>query len=596
MSLLRDMLATLGLDGFIPGGSALRHDPVPGTYDAIIIGAGHNGLVCASYLGKAGRRVLVLEAQEHPGGATQTGVIGGEALGSRSAHILRNLDPGLVKDLGLSRYGLSFAAKSLPSIALDFDGAHIVMSHEPGNTAQTIRAHSERDAERYPEFFKQMLRFSGVFRDWNNQTPGRLRGMFERGLPEYLSADAKAMSSMGKSFASLSKADRAEFLRLMVSSVGDHLDRNFESDLLKGAIALDGVLGRAAGAYSPGTGWSLVQQWTGSMAGRSTGTDLPEGGMGALCEALVKSVLARSGEVRCQAPVSRILVEHGRTIGVELVTGERIFAPQVISATDPKTTLLDFLGEEYLETDLALSMKDVKQEGVTAKLNLVLDRMPRVVGFDYNKTPQARYIIAPSLSYVEAAFNPSKYRAFSPEPIMEITFPTLSDPTLVSRNDQVMSIVVQYTPFHLEGGWENHREDFIASCIGVLGNYMSDLREHIIGGELLAPVDLEEQFNLRGGHWHHGEPDLARQLMMRPAPGVGQYLGPVKGLYLCSAGSHPGGGVMGLAGKNAAKRLLRDDVEPLNTIRPAHRVDAPVRDSEQGEGENEVAQDEEAAQ
>lgn len=574
MSFIKNILARVGAnDADARGGDAGL-----GGYDVIVIGAGHNGLVCGSYLAKAGRRVLVLEANEEAGGACQTGVIGGDTLGSRCAHLLRGLDPAVISDLGLHRYGLKYAERTMPTVALDHDGAHIIFSHNPWQVAESIKPHSEGDAERYPDFHKRIMQFAEIIYHWNGQVPGRLRGLFETGSIEDLSADAMALQKMGEGFSSLSPDDRQEFVRLLVSSVGDLVDRTFETDLLKGGIAMDGVLGRAAGPFSPGTALGLLHQWSGEVAGTKPGIALPEGGMGAVIDAMTRSILARRGQIRCNATVVRILVEGGRTVGVELESGERIFAPQVVSGTDPKTTLLDLLGREHIETRLAHAVDGIPQEGVTAKLNLVLDRMPRIVGFEYNQVPSARFLVAPSLDYIEQAFQPSKYGTYSPDPIMEIVFPTLSDGTLSNHHEHVMSIIVQYTPFHLKEGWDNHREDFIQSCVDVLGNYMSDLREHIIGGELLAPVDLEEKFNLRGGHWHHGEHDLAHQAMMRPAPGLAQYLGPVKGLYLCSAGCHPGGGILGLAGKNAAERMLGDHVEPLNTIRPAHRQEPGAED------------------
>lgn len=590
MSFVKTILARMGLN---EGGSAGSKTGHP-SYDVIVIGAGHNGLVCASYLAKAGRRVLVVEAAEEAGGACQTGIIGGDTRGSRCAHLLRGLDPDVISNLGLHRYGLKYAARKMPTVALDYDGAHIIFSNDPWQVAESIKPHSASDAERYPDFHKRILQFADIINHWNGQTPGRLRGLFETGSFEDLSADAKALRKMGASFNTLNEEDRGEFLRLMVSSVGDLLDRTFDTQLLKGALAFDGVLGRAAGPFSPGTALGLLQQWTGEVAGTKPGIALPEGGMGAVVDALTRSVVARHGQVRCNARVARILVDGGRAVGVELASGERIFAPQVVSGTDPKTTLMDLLGREHLETRLATAIDGISQDGVTAKLNLVLDRMPRIKGFDYNQVPGARYLVAPSLDYIEQAFHPSKYGAYSPDPIMEVVFPTLSDETLSDHHEHVMSIIVQYTPFHLADGWNNHREDFIQSCVGVLGNYMSDLQDHIIGGELLAPVDLEEQFNLRGGHWHHGEPDLAHQAMMRPAPGVAQYLGPVKGLYLCSAGCHPGGGILGLAGKNAAERMLGDHVEPLDTIRPTHNKDQ--NNADQGLADDTEVSYEEAAQ
>lgn len=568
MSFLKNILARVGLDTRAPHGSEAGH----ASFDVIVIGAGHNGLVCASYLAKAGRRVLVVEASEQAGGACQTGVIGGDTRGSRCAHLLRGLDPEVIKNLGLHRYGLKYAARTMPTVALDYDGAHIIFSHNPWQVAESIKPHSASDAERYPEFHKRILQFAEIINHWNGQTPGRLRGLFETGAFEDLSADAKALQQMGARFDVLTAEDKAEFLRLFVSSVGDLLDRSFDTQLLKGALAFDGVLGRAAGPFSPGTALGLLQQWTGEVAGTKPGIALPEGGMGAVIDALTRSVVARRGQVRCSARVAQILVENGRTVGVELASGERIFAPQVVSGTDPKTTLMDLLGREHMETRLATAVDGITQEGVTAKLNLVLDRMPKIRGFDPGQVPSARFIVAPSLDYIEQAFHPSKYGGFSPDPIMEVVFPTLNDASLSDHNEHVMSVIVQYTPFHLKEGWDNHREDFIQSCVDVLGNYMSGLGDHIIGGELLAPVDLEQQFNLRGGHWHHGEPDLAHQAMMRPAPGISQYLGPVKGLYLCSAGCHPGGGILGLAGKNAAERMLKDRVEPLRTVRSAHKA------------------------
>jgi phytoene dehydrogenase-like protein len=333
------------------------------------------------------------------------------------------------------------------------------------------------------------------------------------------------------------------------------LEERFSLPLLKGALALDAVLGTNLGPRSPGTVLSLLYR-----VAAPRGADclsLPQGGLGALSEALARAARAAGAEVRTGSAVERILVRDDHAAGVVLAGGEEIAATTVVSSADPKSTFLKLLGSEHLDAGFVRRVSQVRSRGLTAKLHLALDRLPQFPGLAEELLP-GRLLIAPSADYVERAYNHTKYDEYSAAPMLEITIPTLADPGLAPAGRHVMSVIAQYAPYALAAGWATQRQAFADRVIDTLGAYAPQLRDSIRAMELLTPPDIEREFRITGGHWHHAELALDQFLMVRPVPGAAQYHTPVPGLFLCGAGCHPGGGVTGLAGRNAARQLIRE--------------------------------------
>ncbi len=351
----------------------------------------------------------------------------------------------------------------------------------------------------------------------------------------------------------LGRRDMRELLRIGGMCVQDLLDEYFEAPLLKGALGCDAVLGSNFGPRSPGSVFTLLYRMAAAGAAGSS-LSLPEGGMGALSAALAKSAIDAGVVIRTSAPVARVLVREDRAAGVVLESGEQVLAGCVISNADPKTTFLRLLGSEFLDTGFVRRVQHLRARGLTAKLHLALDRLPQFTGLDASAL-RGRMLVAPSLEYVERAFNHAKYGEFSAAPILEITVPSVADATLAPADQHVLSAVVQYVPYQLTaGGWEQERERFTSLVIDLLDGYAPGLKESVRAAELLTPADIERDFRISGGHWHHAELALDQFLMVRPVPGAAQYRTPLEGLYLCGAGSHPGGGVMGVAGETLLER------------------------------------------
>ena len=503
-----------------------------GRYDAIIIGGGHNGLVCAAYLARAGRRVIVLEACEHLGGAAHTAEFHPGFKVSACAHLATALHPRIARDLKLARHGLAYAATAMKTVALDGDGA-LAIDGAAGGDGQALAA-----------FRARMERFAATLRPLLTRAPPRL-GSSDWG-------DRLGLARIGWAIRRLGRNDMREFMRIIGMNVADLVDETFANDLIKGAIAFDAVLGNRAGPRSPGTVMTLLHRLAGMAR---SGPSLPHGGMGAVGRAL--AIAASSAEIRTGARVARIVVEADRAVGVALDDGAVIAGKCVISNADPRTTLLDLLGPEHLDIGFTRRLRHIGMTGIAAKLHLALDGLPRIPGLA--ATPDligARLLVAPSVGYVETAFNASKYRACSTAPAIEITIPTLHDPSLAPPGKHVLSAIAQYAPHDLDGGWDQARDAFADRVMATLAEHAPDIAERTIARQLLTPADLERDFNLAGGHWHHGELALDRMLMLRPLPGCAQYATPLAGLYLCGAGSHPGGGVSGVPGYNAARRVL----------------------------------------
>lgn len=510
----------------------------------LIIGGGHNGLVCATYLARAGRKVLVLEAAPRVGGAAITREFAPGFKVSAAAHLLHLLDPQIEKELDLKRHGLHYAHTSLKTVSLSQTGEPLVLD---GSTVVAGKV-SAADRAALATHVTRMQKFARVVARQHGRIPARLASGNWR---DTITAAALAFDIRG-----LGRRDMREFLRLATMNIFDVLEDTFESTQLKGALALDGVLGAKLGPRSGNTVFNSWYRASGVAGGHAGSFALPAGGMGAVTQAIAAAAQAAGVEIRLSSPVASVSLNGDRVSGVRLENDETLTADVVVSNADPKTTLMKLLGARHLETEFARRVHNVRAIGTAAKLHLALSGVPAFRGLPAEHAGE-RLLIAPDLSYIEQAFNPAKYREFSSAPVLEITLPSVHDASLAPAGKHVLSAVVQYAPHDIEGGWDAHRERFANATLALLERYAPGLRAQIIASELLTPLDIEREFRMTGGHWHHGELTLDQFMMLRPVPGAGGYAMPVTGLYLCGAGCHPGGGVMGSAGRNAARVILK---------------------------------------
>lgn len=532
------------------------------TYDAVIIGGGHNGLVCAAMLGRAGWRVVVVEAAAEVGGGAVSAEFAAGFTVSSCAHILNQLHPKVWRRLGLSGHGLNLSSSDMGTIALGADGRHLTFESALTVNGHTVNAHtvkaeggvlSEKDISSLSRLRRRLLRFARLLHDFQATVPPRLGTSSWR--------DRLGLARLGWAVRRLGRDDMRELLRLAGSNVADMLDDELQSDLLKGAIGFDAVLGTNLGPRSPNSVFTLLYRLSGRVGGAAAALALPQGGMGAVTRAMAAAATAAGVEIRTGSAVKSILLTDDRTSGVELESGQTLNAGTVVSNADAKTTLLKLLGPRHLDTGFVRRIDNIRARGTAAKLHLALDGLP---GFTGLAAPDLgrRLLIAPSLDYLEGAFNPSKYGEYSAAPAMEIIIPTVHDRSLAPEGKHVLSAVVQYAPYDLKGGWEGAKDGFMDRIMETLSAYAPDLAGRVVARELLTPRDLEQRFRLPGGHWHHGELALDQLYMMRPVPGAGQYAMPVPGLYLCGAGTHPGGGVIGAAGMNAARQVIKGGRKP----------------------------------
>jgi phytoene dehydrogenase-like protein len=509
----------------------------------IIIGAGHNGLVCAAYLAKAGRKVLVLEASDRVGGAAVTREFAPGFRVSACAHLSYLLDASISRELKLAEHGLKSARTNLRTVALAADGEPLLIN------GAVIEAGAVADADRaaLADYRASMLKFARVLGKQHNRKPPRIAGGGR--------TDAMAAAMLGFDIRRLGRDSMREFLRVAGINIFDVLEETFETPLLKGALALDGVLGTNLGPRSNNSVLTMLHRLSGEASGVTGGLSLPEGGMGAVSEALAKAARANGATVRTGAPVARITLEGDRVSGVELENGEKVAAGTVISNADPTRTLLQLLGARHLETGFAHRVRHIRTKGMAAKLHLALDALPAFARLRPELAGE-RLVIAPDAGYVEAAFDVAKYGRCSSAPALEITIPSVHDRTLAPQGKHVLSAIVQYAPYDPRASGDDPRRELLSNTLAVLERYAPGLSRQVVASELLLPADIEKEFRITGGHWHHGELALDQFLMLRPVPGAAQYATPVNGLYLCGAGCHPGGGVMGAAGRNAAHAVL----------------------------------------
>ena len=512
-------------------------------FNTVIIGAGHNGLVCAYELARRGRSVLVVEAAARVGGAAVTREFAPGYRVSAGAHLVQCLPAQIVQGMALERHGLQFCARDLPTTALGADGAAVVFA---GGAVTGVGA---ADVRSYARFVLRMRRFARLMAQVLDAVPFRLSFATWR---ERVQALVLALR-----IRLLGRRDMREFLRIIGMNAYDLFEDSFESPLLKAALGVDATLGAEHGPRSPGTVLTYLYRLAGLERGAGLGLAQPAGGMGAVSAAMAAAAQGAGAQVRTGARVRRVLVHNDRACGVELESGEVIAADTVVSNADPRTTFLRLVGPEHLDTDFIRRIDHFRARGKVAKVHLALDGAPRWRGAGAEAS-RGRIVVAPSLRYVdEDAFNPSKYNRVTDHPVLEVTVPTANDPALAPAGHHVLSINVMFVPYAPAGDAAAARIQVLESVLAALEKVAPGLRAQVVATELLTPRDLEREFGMSGGHWHHGALEFDQFFFTRPVPGAADYSTPVPGLYLCGSGAHPGGGVTGMAGRNAAARILR---------------------------------------
>ena len=511
-------------------------------YDSIVIGAGHNGLVCAAYLAKSGQRVLVLEASDAPGGLAADREFH-PGFHASVAHSVSHFSQKIASDLKLASHGFEATSRTLPTIGLSADNNHVVV--QKGG----LRGASSDDADAYQNYSRLMRRFADVLQ------PFWLKTMPRIGSTSL--ADMMTFAHVGLNIRRMGKKDMREFMRIAALPARDLMDEYFDNGLLKATLSWDGLIGSKLAPRSPNSAVLLLLY---RMAGDSRGAHaIPAGGLAGLVEALSSAATTSGAEIRYSAAVSRVTIDGSTegllATGVQLADGEKIEADRVISATDPQRTFLNLVGVEHLDIGFTNRIRRLRCDGHVAKLHLALNGLPEFGGLDQ---PDGRMIIAPEMDAIEFAYDDAKYGGLPEKPVMEIVIPSANEASLAPNGQHVLSAHVMYVPYMLKGGWTDVARDQMCSrAIDTIAQYAPRIREQIIHKEFLTPVDLEKSCHVTGGHWHHTEFAMDQMLMMRPTYEAAQYNTPIPGLFLCGAGCHPAGDITGAAGHNAAQEILR---------------------------------------
>lgn len=521
--------------------------------DVIIIGAGHNGLVTAAYLARAGRRVLVLERRAVVGGAAATEEFYPGFRGPTGATLCGLLRPEVMRDLQLAAHGLQFLPVDPEVVALGEDSEVLRLWRDVRKSQGDISTFSTRDAAAYPRFHSFMTELAGVLDPLLVATPPDIPGA---GIADELFLLRRILKAR-----KLGKEGMGQAIRLVPMSVRAVLNEWFETDPLKATLAIDALTGTFRGPWSPGTAFGLLHHYLPATHGMAW--SFVRGGMGNLARALASAAQAAGVTIRTDAEVARILTADGRVTGVQLASGETIAAQTVVSNADPKRTFLRLVDPVELELEFVNKARNIQMEGAVAKVNFALDAAPAIPVQGNGGIVAPHFRIGPSLEYLERAYDDAKYGALSKEPFLDVVIPTLVDPDLAPAGKHVMSVLVQYAPYRLKNGtWDDRREEVGDTVADLLDGRIPGFRKIVLGREVLTPLDLERRFGLTGGHIYHGEMTPNQQIVLRPVPGWSQYRTPIAGLYLCGSGAHPGGGVTGAPGYNAAREILRDGRSP----------------------------------
>jgi phytoene dehydrogenase-like protein len=519
--------------------------------DIVIIGGGHNGLVAAFYLAKAGFKPLVIERREQVGGAAITNEFHPGFRCSTLAHTAGPLRPEIVRDLQLEKHGLRLITPLVGVTALSPDGRALSLYQDADQAAQEIAAFSQKDAKKYSAFQESLGKMGKVIAGALATTPPD--------IDHPSGGDLWSMLKTGRAIRNLGKKDMFRLLRWGPMAVADLAAEYFETELLRAVVAARGIFGTFLGPWSAGSSLVLLIRAAGDPHPAGS-AHLAAGGMGALTQAMASAAKAAGAEIRSGAEVIEIRVKDGSATGVLLSTGEEIAAKVVVSNADPKRTLLHLIDSTHLSPDFVQKLQHYRGNGTVAKVNLALSGLPNFTAIKNGSTNalKGRIHIGHEIDYLERAFDESKYGNFSRQPYLEAMIPSLTDPTLAPDGKHVMSIYMQYAPYKLKGDWESQRSELGQTVVKTLAQYAPNLPELILTHQIITPLDLEEKYGLTGGQIFHGDLALDQFFTMRPLLDWARYRTPIQNLYLCGSGTHPGVGLTGGSGANAAREILKE--------------------------------------
>jgi len=520
-------------------------------YDAIVVGGGHNGLTCAAYLAKAGRRALVLEQRYLVGGAAVSEEIFPGFKFTVFSYVVSLLRPEVIRELELAKHGLQIVP--LDSIWVPMEnGDQLAMYADPAALREEIRRHSKRDAEMIPKYVRMMYRIVGAVKPILNYVPPNPASPGLRGT--------RTLAEFGRHLKGLDKQTFEQLSKLMTMSAHDFIAEWIETDVIRAVMGLSGIIGTMLGVKSPGTAYVLLHHFMGELDGAFTAWGSQKGGTGAVSEAIASAARSYGAEIRCKARVQHVIVKNGQAIGVVLEGGEEIYARTIVSAADPYVTFRRLVDEKELPAELVSAIDKFKFRGSSGKVNLALDAAPKFSAMKDRTFLRSGIEICPSVDYIERAYDDAKYGAFSKRPFIDVSIPTTVDPSMAPPGKHVMSCFVQYASYEMPqyGSRDQQREAFGDAVIDTLSEFAPNLKDIILHKQVLTPWDIEQTVSLTEGNIFAGELTLDQLFFFRPAVGWADYRTPIRNYYQCSSGTHPGGGITSGPGRLAALEILRD--------------------------------------
>jgi len=530
---------------------ALPKTAMNNKYDVVVIGGGHNGLVNAAYLARAGKKVLVLERRHVLGGAAVTEEVFPGFKFSVCSYVVSLLRPEIIRELDLPRHGLEILPLDGTFTPMP-NGDYLWRLNDHYRTRREIARHSKLDAEAYDEYGKAMIEMAHFVKPIMSMTPPD---------PTTLSpAGWKNLAFLGRRFQQLPADDKYNQVQLMTMSAVDFLDQWFETDVLKATMSASGIIGTFLGVRSPGTAYVLLHHYMGEIDGAFRSWGFARGGTGAISNSIADAAREAGVEIRTEAVIEKILLNNGRATGVVLKNGDEILADVVSSSVDPRLTFMKMIGEEHLPDEFCTDLRRYKYRGSSGKVNLALSGLPNFKALPGEGAHLRGAIsISPSVDYMERAYDEAKYGRFSRRPYIDMVIPSLTDPSVAPPGKHVMSCFVQYAPYNLkEGTWDEKRDEFGDTVVDTIAEHAPNIKDLIIDRQVVTPLDLERDFGLSEGNIFQGELTLEQLFFLRPAPGWAQYRTPIKNLYMCGSATHPGGGIMGAPGRNAAMQMIKD--------------------------------------